>query len=588
MRARTAVVSLGVAWAAFRVGKSIVDAGIQLEQMRNRMLAATGDARVAANALGYVRDEAERLGLDVRTASDGFAGFAASALRAGLTLQQTKDIFSGVSEAAVAMRLPVEQTSLVFKALEQMAGKGVVSMEELRGQLGDALPGAFEIAAKAMGKTTAEFSKMVANGQVMSADFLPKFGDAVRRELGGSVEEASQSAQAAFNRLGNALLELQAKLAESGILDVVVQGVNDLTRALNDPAMVDGLQKFARALAEIARIAIQVASGIGAALYKIGEFETKALAVFGLGAGAKGNKTAPQIRIPAQPQTPAVAQNYTLGTRSVGVASSTQQTSRDKAAKQADAMREQLSSQVSSLRYSLSSPTDRAAIDIENQQKLLKEALEKKAITEQEYRDLSLEAEMAYQDKLKELRTEARDEELGALESFLDIRLKTQEDMRNMSLQEQAQGFRQTISQAAQHNRAFFALEKAAAIARALLQARESVVNAYNFGSRLGGPVLGAAFAGIAAAAQAANIAAIASTSYSGGGASVSDSGGSTATSASSGSGGGATTAEPTKVMQITLVGSEVASWSKNQIRDLIELINDAQRDGSRVQVVNA
>ncbi len=180
MRARTAILSLGVAYASFRIGRSIIDAGVQVQAMQNKMQAATGSANVAADALRFVREEANRLGLDIRSASDGFAGFAASSLRAGLTLQQTKDIFIGVSEAATSMRLPAEQVSLIFKALEQMAGKGTVSMEELRGQLGDALPGAFEIAAKAMGKTTAQFSKMVADGEVLASDFLPKFGAAVR------------------------------------------------------------------------------------------------------------------------------------------------------------------------------------------------------------------------------------------------------------------------------------------------------------------------------------------------------------------------------------------------------------------------
>ena len=69
-------------------------------------------------------------------------------------------------------------------ALEQMASKGKVSMEELRRQLGDALPGALEIAARSMGMTTAAFNDAVSKGEIMSADFLPKFSRAVREELG--------------------------------------------------------------------------------------------------------------------------------------------------------------------------------------------------------------------------------------------------------------------------------------------------------------------------------------------------------------------------------------------------------------------
>jgi len=42
-----------------------------------------------------------------------------------------------------------------------MASKGVVSMEELRGQLGEALPGALQAAASGMGVTTVDLIKLV-------------------------------------------------------------------------------------------------------------------------------------------------------------------------------------------------------------------------------------------------------------------------------------------------------------------------------------------------------------------------------------------------------------------------------------------
>jgi hypothetical protein len=59
---------------------------------------------------------------------------------------------------------------------------------------------------------------------------------------------------------------------------------------------------------------------------------------------------------------------------------------------------------------------------------------------------------------------------------------------------------------------------KAYNIAEALIEAKKSVVSAYKFGSSIGGPAVGAAFAGVAAVAQAANIKAIASQSFNGGG----------------------------------------------------------------------
>lgn len=590
-RARAAVLSLGVAWAGFRIGRSLVDAGVQLEAMRSKMIAATGNANVAADSLGFVREEANRLGIDVRVAADGFSGFAASALRAGLTLDQTRQIFTGVSEAAVSMRLPAEQTALVFKALEQIAGKGTVSMEELRGQLGDALPGAFEIAAKAMGKTTQEFGKMVANGEVMASDFLPRFGDAVRRELGGSVEEASQGAQAAFNRLSNAFFDMQTQLASSGLLDVVVKSVNQLTNALNDPELVAGLSALISMLAKVLEFALKVAGAMGQMVSSINRaIDSIGSGIFGGLFGEDGLKALEEARKAAEggktriPVRPTVSGDYTLGTISNAEPDSARK-ARESAAKKAEALRERLRGQVDSMAYGFASPEQQAALDVEKQQETLREALEAKAITEQEFRELSLQAEMDYQERLKDIRDKSREEEQSALESFLGIRFKTQEEMNEASLKDQAQNFRATIAEAAKHNRAFFALEKAAAIARALVAARESVVSAYNFGVRIGGPPLGAAFAGIAAAAQAANIASIASTSFSGGGASGVSSSGSSSSGSTSDTASSSDAGTSAKSVYITLNGDESSLYSKNQIRKLIESINDAVGDGSQLKV---
>lgn len=66
----------------------------------------------------------------------------------------------------------------------------------------------------------------------------------------------------------------------------------------------------------------------------------------------------------------------------------------------------------------------------------------------------------------------------------------------------------------ATHSKAAFAINKAAAIAGAILKAKESVVDAYEFGTKYGGPALGAVMAAIAAAATAAQVNAIRSTSF--------------------------------------------------------------------------
>lgn len=128
-------------------------------------------------------------------------------------------------------------------------------------------------------------------------------------------------------------------------------------------------------------------------------------------------------------------------------------------------------------------------------------------------------------------------------------------------------------------NREMFRIGKIAAVAQALLKGREAVVSSYAAGARIGGPPLGAAFAATAAAATAAQISAVASTSFGGGG------------GVTAGSGGVAPRPTDTlpddpvdprgrerQAVTITLQGE---IFNRQQIRDLIEQINEATADGA-------
>lgn len=133
-----------------------------------------------------------------------------------------------------------------------------------------------------------------------------------------------------------------------------------------------------------------------------------------------------------------------------------------------------------------------------------------------------------------------------------------------------------------------FEISKALSIASAVLKGYESAVSSYAAGSKIGGPPLGAVFAALSIASTAAMIAQIKSTSYSSSSASGARPG--------SGSGGASApvTSSPTaptqqqaapQIVHLTLQGSK---YTREDVRELVESINDAQRDGIRINVVAA
>lgn len=101
----------------------------------------------------------------------GFQTLSGSLKGTALEGQATRDIFDAVGIAATVMNLSAEQSEGAFLALSQMASKGKVQAEELRGQLGERIPGALNIAARAMGVTQAQLNDMLDKGKSMPQTF---------------------------------------------------------------------------------------------------------------------------------------------------------------------------------------------------------------------------------------------------------------------------------------------------------------------------------------------------------------------------------------------------------------------------------
>ncbi|BBI61669.1 hypothetical protein HSBAA_29750 [Vreelandella sulfidaeris] len=71
-------------------------------------------------------------------------------------------------------------------AIQQMTGKGVISMEELRQQLGEAVPSAMQIMARSMGMTVAELVGKIETGTVQSQTAIRKMLAEMAQTFDGS------------------------------------------------------------------------------------------------------------------------------------------------------------------------------------------------------------------------------------------------------------------------------------------------------------------------------------------------------------------------------------------------------------------
>lgn len=184
------------------------------------MKSASLTAKSYADNMMFVRQQTSRLGLDFKTIAPEYTKIAASGRLMGLSGDQIKESFLGIAEASVAMQLPAEDIKGTIRALTQMLAKGTVQAEELKGQLGERIPAAFPLAAKAMGVTTKELAKMLEQGQILSHEFVPKFAKELRNFAAPGLDEAISSFNAEIGRTTTHITNFLGALGDAGLVDI--------------------------------------------------------------------------------------------------------------------------------------------------------------------------------------------------------------------------------------------------------------------------------------------------------------------------------------------------------------------------------
>lgn len=240
--------------------ESLIETSKQMDSLNQKLEYATGGAKEAGETFSYLKDIAKELGLNQMDLADGYAQLASATKGLNMSQEDTRTSFEGVAKATAAMSLTADEANGVFLALGQIASKGKVSMEELRGQLGERLTPAFGIAAQAMGVTTGELEKMVESG-INAKEFLPKFGAALSQSFNEQAANNIHTTTGEINLLTNTATDAKEKLLNSFAGDAISSGINLLTQGIEqasdaidniDPATIDMVKNTIEQLGGVA------------------------------------------------------------------------------------------------------------------------------------------------------------------------------------------------------------------------------------------------------------------------------------------------------------------------------------------------
>jgi hypothetical protein len=121
---RSELIQATAAFTAFSVVKSIAVDSMKMEGLTAAARVFAKDDAGVAEHMTFVANEADRLGVNLMTATEEFTKFSIGT-KSRMDKGTQRALFSGVSEYAAVLQLDQQAYQRTFKAITQISGKGL-------------------------------------------------------------------------------------------------------------------------------------------------------------------------------------------------------------------------------------------------------------------------------------------------------------------------------------------------------------------------------------------------------------------------------------------------------------------------------
>lgn len=148
----------------------------------------------ALNGKEFIFNLSKNAPFEINALTDSFIKFKSAGI------DPTKGSMDALVDSVAKYGGSSEQLKRASVAIQQMAGKGVVSMEELRQQLGEAVPDAMRLMATGMGLTMAELAKVIKSGTVEAINAIDRMTYQMKLANGGAAEAMMETWQGQFEK----------------------------------------------------------------------------------------------------------------------------------------------------------------------------------------------------------------------------------------------------------------------------------------------------------------------------------------------------------------------------------------------------
>jgi tape measure domain-containing protein len=240
-----------------RVLKAVIGARQQFDATNAALLAVTGSTSKAQKEFEFIRQTARRLGFEIGSVSGQYVQLLASTKAVGLSTEVTRNLFTKLAEAGRVLGLSTQRINFAILAVQQIASKGTLSLEELRRQLGEQIPGVVPRLGAALGfgeGRLKEFFKAIEQGQITATEALPALAQVLEESFGAGLEQALNTVQASIGRLRAALFDASLAVAE-GFAPAFKDGVDSLKEFIDTNQQA--LKQIGQLLGTVTKLALE-------------------------------------------------------------------------------------------------------------------------------------------------------------------------------------------------------------------------------------------------------------------------------------------------------------------------------------------
>ena len=189
-------------------------------------------------ALAAIESTSKQFNVPIQESTQQFTKLSAAVIGSGGTVADAEKTFKGLTASVLATGGSVNDVNGALTAAAQVFSKGKVTAEELRGQIGERLAGAFALFAESTGKSTKELDASLQSGEVSLNDFV-KFVEFSLQKYGKTAQIIADSPEQAGARLELAMRNLQRSVGDAlgpagaAFQDFATRSINGLDRLIN-------------------------------------------------------------------------------------------------------------------------------------------------------------------------------------------------------------------------------------------------------------------------------------------------------------------------------------------------------------------